>query len=1210
MSPLLNLKVLIIESVLEQQTRYQRYLTASRDCCYQVQTVDSVADALNIRASDSDPDGDQTRPDIILLGQGGAVTSAINALQQWSTTSAIIVMGDNNLHTAVQAMKAGAADYCVQTELTPAKLCDTCYKIGLVRTSTHTTLPDDTLLQAQLPVCIDELRRARDQVSHLQHKLRTLEQTLHLGQWEFNLATQVVTWSEGLFDLLGCDSQSDLSGQQHAFQPSLDSFMALVHPDDRATVSHAIDQACQNNNVYPITYRIIRPDGTQRWIEDFAQLHIDEAEQCMKLVGIARDISQHQQTLLDLRHSEATNQAIFGAIPDLLIRMSRDGYHHQMLSGGEVKIIPSQTAIEAPSIFSVLPPEAAQRRLVIAQKVLETGQLASYEQQLDIEGTLVQEEVRITALDQDQVLVIIRDISERVRLDTERKAAEAALKRKNLLLETISAAQSQYISDADPQALMDTLLSQLLELTESEYGFIGEILYNFNHDPYLEEAHIKIRDRPYLKTHVASDGMWDNTLYPLDDAPNPTELEFQHLQTLFNTVLTTGKTVIANDPQADPQWRQMFNSYPPLKAFLGIPFFKHDRMLGMVGMVNRQGGYDEDLITFLQPFLTTCSSTIQNHRNTKLRQQAELLLYQLNEDLELRVQERTQELQSQTQLLTIILNSMGDGVLAANTRGEIILHNSAAQQMPGLGLRQDWQNLWGIYLPDGTPCGMDQLPLIRAMQGESLDQLEIVLRNARHSDPIYIEVTARPLTDGNGCLIGGLAVFRDVTSRKQAEQAVRLSQEQLQLAVESSGDGLWDWNMVTGETYLSPRWLGTLGYEVGDLPGHFDTWKCLLHPDDEPWLMEILQNHITDNSIPYRVEYRARCQSGDWKWVENYGKVVSWDANGRPLRMVGLQKDISDRKRVEAALQLANAQLAEYSHTLEQRVEARTQELKTAQQQMMAQEKLASLGTLTAGVAHEIRNPLNFVKNYAEGSVELGQELRQEIQQLSTLAIPETLALIEDLVSDIEENAQAIRRHGQRAEKIIEGMMQHAHTDSDRATPQATDLHDLLDQAIKLAYHIKRVQDNAFNLSIRTDYDPTLRWVDMIPANLSRAFINLLDNACDAMRTKQQSLSTAHAAYVPTLVISTQAQGDYAEIRIRDNGCGIKTEAKAKILVPFFTTKPPGQGTGLGLSLTHDIIVNQHQGSLQIETEVDQFTEVTVLLPCKQPAQLLSDSVT
>ena len=178
-------------------------------------------------------------------------------------------------------------------------------------------------------------------------------------------------------------------------------------------------------------------------------------------------------------------------------------------------------------------------------------------------------------------------------------------------------------------------------------------------------------------------------------------------------------------------------------------------------------------------------------------------------------------------------------------------------------------------------------------------------------------------------------------------------------------------------------------------------------------------------------------------------------------------------------------------------------------------------------------------------------------------------------------------------------MMQHARTDEAKASPRSTQINDLLDQSLKLAYHSKKIQNSNFDITIQTDYTPDLELVDVVTGSMSRAFINLIDNACDAMRHQKSLLDHSKDAekYHPTLSIATRSLGDRVEIRIRDNGCGIAPEIQNKLLDPFFTTKPPGEGTGLGLFLTHDIIVKQHKGTLTISPIASQFTEIIVTIP-------------
>ena len=305
-------------------------------------------------------------------------------------------------------------------------------------------------------------------------------------------------------------------------------------------------------------------------------------------------------------------------------------------------------------------------------------------------------------------------------------------------------------------------------------------------------------------------------------------------------------------------------------------------------------------------------------------------------------------------------------------------------------------------------------------------------------------------------------------------------------------------------------------------------------------------------------------------------------------------------------LETANSKLADYSQTLEQQVEQRTADLQAAQQRIIAQEKLASLGTLTAGIAHELRNPLNFVANYARSSIGLGEELLETIQPLLSSFDEETSSLIQELIGDLQENATTIRTHSQRAENIIASMMQHTRIDAGQSTFQATQINNLLEQSLKLVYHSKKTKDSNFNMTINRDYAIDLDLVDVVAISMTRAFINLIDNACDAMRFRQNQIKNDNLKiserYQPIFTLSTHNLGDRVEIRIRDNGCGIDPEIQSKVLDPFFTTKPPGDGTGLGLSLTHDIIVKQHQGTLRINSNVlkpDLFTEIIVTVPLR-----------
>jgi len=268
--------------------------------------------------------------------------------------------------------------------------------------------------------------------------------------------------------------------------------------------------------------------------------------------------------------------------------------------------------------------------------------------------------------------------------------------------------------------------------------------------------------------------------------------------------------------------------------------------------------------------------------------------------------------------------------------------------------------------------------------------------------------------------------------------------------------------------------------------------------------------------------------------------------------------------------------------------------LKVTQQQLISQERLAIMGTLIAGVAHELRSPLNFIINYAEGSSELGDELMENLEAQSEVLTEQSFQKMKVLIQDLIENSVTIQQHSERANRVIQHLLMQARTEPGQ--PQQTDINSLLNQSIQLAYKNQYAQCQELNINIITDYDPNLAPINAVPADLSRAFINIVENACYALKKKQETLEN-QTEFVPSLWVTTRNHETEIEIRIRDNGCGIPAAIRDQIFHPFFTTKSTGEGTGLGLSLTHEILVEQHQGLIQIQTEPEAFTEFIITLP-------------
>jgi len=267
------------------------------------------------------------------------------------------------------------------------------------------------------------------------------------------------------------------------------------------------------------------------------------------------------------------------------------------------------------------------------------------------------------------------------------------------------------------------------------------------------------------------------------------------------------------------------------------------------------------------------------------------------------------------------------------------------------------------------------------------------------------------------------------------------------------------------------------------------------------------------------------------------------------------------------------------------------QELKATQAQLIQSEKMASLGELTAGIAHEIQNPLNFVNNFSEVSKELLNEMKIALDSGDAEDA-------KDIAADVIQNLEKINHHGKRADAIVKGMLQHSRSSS--AVKEPTDINVLADEYIRLCYHGLRAKDKSFNATIKTDFDTSLEKININPQDIGRVILNLLTNAFYVVNEKKKACQTepveANPPYEPTVSVSTKKLDDKVEIRVADNGNGIPQKVLDKIFQPFFTTKPTGQGTGLGLSLSYDI-VKAHGGELKVETNEGKGTELKIILP-------------
>jgi signal transduction histidine kinase len=293
----------------------------------------------------------------------------------------------------------------------------------------------------------------------------------------------------------------------------------------------------------------------------------------------------------------------------------------------------------------------------------------------------------------------------------------------------------------------------------------------------------------------------------------------------------------------------------------------------------------------------------------------------------------------------------------------------------------------------------------------------------------------------------------------------------------------------------------------------------------------------------------------------------------------------------QAAIAIENVRLFEAEQQRTGELTKSLEDLRTTQDRLVQTQKLASLGQLTAGIAHEIKNPLNFVNNFSGVSTELLDELQEALGGVK--ADDKTRAEIAELTNTLRDNLSKVVQHGKRADAIVKNMLLHSREGSGEHRP--VDVNALVEESLNLAYHGARAEKQGFKINIERSFDPTAGQVDVFPQEITRALLNLISNGFYAATKRKERDSGS--AYEPTLTAATKNLGDKVEIRIRDNGTGVPPEVREKMFNPFFTTKPAGEGTGLGLSITHDIIVKQHSGSVEVDSRPGEFTEIRIVLP-------------
>lgn len=767
-----------------------------------------------------------------------------------------------------------------------------------------------------------------------------IERLARVGHWTTVGETSELAWSPGLYEVAGLPRKASISREEAR---------AGLHPDDRA----AWLQARENLDGRDFEYRWTRPNGDLRWLRT-RMGRTELPGQAVLAFGVVQDVTEERKVEIALATELRFVNNIADHVPGAIYRARRapDGTPSVSFISAAVTAVLGVNAeavmADQRLFFSRILPEDLPGLLKSLDRTCEDLSVlrATFRADIPARGRRWIQAEATTQRDADGATVwhgFITDV-------TDHLVAAQSLERQHRMLQSVQKSQAIFIELEDKRKAFEDLLASLLSVTESSFGFVGEVLFD-------------AKEQPYLRMQAITDIAWDDATRKALEAAGEQGVEFHNLGTLFGHALRTGETVISNEPKNDHRAGGLPPGHPPLNSFLGVPILLAGKLIAMVGLANKPEGFDASDVAFLQPLLGTVRELVMASRAHAERRRARL-----------QFQATSALLAEKTAALQLTFDTINQGLTMVDAAGRVRFYNQRTLEL--LDLPES------AYQDQPLHTDIFKIQLARGDFGVGLKALPpearaYVLGEIQVSPPHYVrrtpqgamlEVLTRQLPDG-----GFVRTYTDVTSYFNTQEALREERQRLQWVLEATRPGIWEVNLETGETQYNDRWLEMLGYVASELqPRNLDTWQNMVHPEDLPRAMRMRKAHLEGDLPYYECDMRMRHKRGHWLWVNNRGRVHRRDEKGRALYMSGTLLDIHDRVTAQEEVRSLNA-------SLERRVIERTAELERSMKDMEA---------ISYSIAHDLRAPLRSVNGFAsliaeEDNERLSPESRRMFERIA-----------------------------------------------------------------------------------------------------------------------------------------------------------------------------------------------------------------------------------